>query len=81
VRNHPQRQVRWAFRFVRPPPQYIVCVAIITVVSGSLSEGPDGSGVNCLIPGPLRLLGRLSLAGQGPAVCDTYLPLSVRNRR
>jgi hypothetical protein len=38
-------------------------------------EGPDGSGVNGLTLGPLRLLGRLSPAGQGPAVSDTRLPL------
>ena len=29
---------------------------IVTVASGSRPEGPDGSGVNGLTPGPLRLL-------------------------
>jgi hypothetical protein len=35
-------------------------VVVVTVPSWSHSEGPDGSGVNGLTPGPLRLLGRLS---------------------
>ena len=34
-----------------------------------------GSGVNGLTPGPLRLLGQLSPAGQGPAADNTRLPL------
>jgi hypothetical protein len=39
---------------------------IMAVARGSRPEGPDGSGVNGLTPGPLRLLlGRLPPAGQG----------------
>jgi hypothetical protein len=40
-------------------------VVIVTVASGLGPKGPDGPGVNGLTPGPLRLLGRLSPAGQG----------------
>jgi hypothetical protein len=47
------------------------------VAGQSRTEGPDGSGVNGLTLGPLRLLGRLSPAGHGPAVEDTRLPLPL----
>jgi hypothetical protein len=51
---------------VRPaPPRNRSLLMIVTVASGSRPEGPDGPGVNGLTPGPLRLLGRLSPAGQG----------------
>jgi hypothetical protein len=61
---------------IRPaPPRTDRWMAIITVARGSRPEGPDGSGVNGLTLGPLRLLGGLSPAGQGPAVSDTRLPL------
>lgn len=56
------------------PPGDHRLVAIMPVTSGSGTEGPAGSGVNGLTPGPLRLLGRLTPAGQGPAVDDTRLP-------
>jgi len=39
--------------------------AVIFTVAGDHVEGPHGSGVNGWTPGPLRLLGRLSPAGQG----------------
>jgi hypothetical protein len=65
---------------VRPDPASpcgwsIVEAWSVAVASGSRSEGPAGSGVNGLTPGPLRLLGRLSPAGQRPAACDAHLPL------
>jgi hypothetical protein len=47
------------------PSALVLCVVIVTVASESRPEGPDGSGVNGLTLGPLRLLGRLSPAGQG----------------
>jgi hypothetical protein len=60
---------------IRPaPPSIDPWVTIITVANGSPPEGPDGSGVNGLTPGPLRPLGRLSPAGHGPAEGDARLP-------
>jgi hypothetical protein len=51
---------------IRPaPPRIHPLAVIVTVASGSRPEGPDGSGVNGWTLGPLRLLGRLSPAGQG----------------
>jgi hypothetical protein len=44
---------------------------------GSRPEGPDGSGVNGLTPGPLRLLGRALPAGQWPAGEDARLSPSL----
>jgi hypothetical protein len=43
------------------------------VDQGVTFGGPDGSGVNGWTQGPLRFLGRLSSAGQRPAVSDTRL--------
>ena len=60
-----------------PSGGLIVWAVIVTMASGSRPEGPDGSGVNGLTPGPLRLLGRLSPAGQVPAAGHTRLPLSM----
>ncbi|MEA2712334.1 MAG: hypothetical protein QOK27_295 [Gemmatimonadales bacterium] len=66
---------------IRPaPPRNDSWVVIVTVPRRSRPEGPDGSGVNGLTPGPLRLLGRLSPAGQGPAVGDARLPLPSSRR-
>ncbi len=73
----PQRQARCASRSLRPLRRTDRLTVIVTVASGSRPEGPEGSGVNGLTPGPLRLLGRLSPAGQGPAVGDTRLPLPL----
>jgi hypothetical protein len=43
---------------IRPaPPRTDRRVVIISVASRARPEGPDGSGVNDLTPGPLRLLG------------------------
>jgi hypothetical protein len=52
-----------ASRSVRPLP-INHWATLVTVASGSRPEGPDGSGVNGLTLGPLRLLDRLSPAGQ-----------------
>jgi hypothetical protein len=59
------------------PPRIAREVTIVTVASGLRREGPDGSGVNGLTLGPLRLLGRLLPAGQGPAASGARLPLPL----
>jgi hypothetical protein len=72
----PQRQARWRIP-IRPVPPRIdfwAVIAHLTVASGVLSVGPDGSGVNGLTPGPLCLLGRLSAAGQGLPQMTPRLP-------
>jgi hypothetical protein len=56
----PQRQARYRVPIRPAPPHIDRWAVIVTVVSGSRREGLDGSGVNGLTPGPLRLLGRLS---------------------
>jgi hypothetical protein len=52
---------------------------IVTVTSGSRPEGPGGSGVNGLTPGPLRLLGRRCRQARGLLRVDTRLPLPLFN--
>ena len=61
----PQPQARCASRSVRPLMCVNLYAMIVTVVSESGREKPDGSGVNGLTLGPLRLLGRLAPAGRG----------------
>jgi hypothetical protein len=64
------------------PPRNDRRAVIMPVARGSGTEGPAGSGVNGLTPGPLRPLGRLTPAGQGPAVENARLPLPpVHNER
>ena len=61
----PSVQPAGASRSVRPLCGSMVWAMLVTVASGSCREGPDGSGVNGLTLGPLRLLGRLAPAGRG----------------
>lgn len=64
---------------IRPaPPSVHRWALLITVASGSRPEGPDGSGVNGLTLGPLRLLGRLSPAGQGACRSEYAHPSSLQ---
>ena len=61
----------------RPDPPGVVEQLVVTVASGSPPEGPDGSGVNGLTPGPLRLLGRRCRQAKGlPQVTRAYLSLN-----
>jgi hypothetical protein len=75
VRSRPP-SVQPAARPDPPGPSAVRSLAVVVTVAGApCPEGPAGSGVNGLTPGPLRLLGRLSPAGQGPAEGDTRRPL------
>jgi hypothetical protein len=49
---YPQPQARCASRSVRPLMCVNLYAVIVTVVSGSGRDGPDGSGVNSLTLGP-----------------------------
>ena len=61
---------------IRPAPPRVTRWAVtLATSSGSSTEGPGGSGVNGLTPGPLRLLVRQARAGQEPAAKGTRLPL------
>jgi hypothetical protein len=53
----PQRLARCASRSIRPLRGAIAGQWIVTVARGLRLEGPDGSGVNDLTLGPLRLMG------------------------
>lgn len=50
----------------------IVCAVTVTVASGSCPEGPDGSGVNGLTLGPLRLMGRQGRGDTGAFRIDAF---------
>jgi hypothetical protein len=63
----PQRPARCASQSARPL-RWMIVSRDHHPGRWSRPEGPGGSGVNGLTPGPLRLLGRLSPAGPGPAV-------------
>jgi hypothetical protein len=67
---------------IRPaPPRIHPLAVIVTVARRSRPAGPDGSGVNGLTLGPLRLLGRLSPAGLGlPQVTRASLSLHVHHK-
>lgn len=71
----PRRQARCASRSARPLRAPPVRHGSLRWGRGSPSEGPGGSRVNGLTPGSLRLLGRLTPAGQGPAVDYARIPL------